>query len=526
MMVPPRQMIRNCRRSSGWKLADSTGADVTGRQLLTRALVLRRLLRRELLADDERFVGVLLPPSNGGVIVNAALAIDRRVAANLNYSTTSTVLNKCIKKAGIRHVLTSRRVLEKLDLEIDAKVVCMEDLGEKLTTFDKLAAAAMAYATPAGMLDKMLGLDQIKEDDELTVLFTSGSTGDPKGVMLTHGNIASNVGSFNDAVRLGPPDVLLGILPFFHAFGYTVTLWGPLIVDLRGAYHFTPLEPRQVGKLAGSRKATIILCTPTFLRSYVKRCSREDFASLDMVVVGAEKMPRDLADKYEAKFGIRPSEGYGATEVSPVVSVNVPERRTRTDAPADREGSVGRPLPGIQARVVHPETREELPIGSEGMLEVTGGNLMKGYLYDPEKTAEVVCDGWYVTGDIARLDEQGFIYITGRQSRFSKVGGEMVPHVTVEESIQRLVAREEDESVLAVVSAVPDKRKGERVVVLHLPMDKTPDEVRRQLAEEGMPNLWIPSADSFLQVEELPLLGSGKIDLKLLSQMALDHFGG
>lgn len=516
-------MIRVCRRAgSRWKVADSTGADLTGVQLLTRALVLRRMLRRELLGDDERYVGVLLPPSLGGAVVNASLALDRRVTANLNYSASSTVLNKCIAKAGIRHVLTSEKLLSKVDLQLDSNVVCLEDLAPKVSTTDKLLGAAAAYAMPAGLLDKMLGLDRANEDDELTVLFTSGSTGDPKGVVLTHLNVATNVYGMEKAIQLSEKDILLGILPFFHAFGYTVTLWGPLMLGVRAAYHTNPLEPRQVGKLAGARGATILLSTPTFLRSYMKRCSTDDFKSLEIVVVGAEKLPQDLSDRFEAKFGVRPIEGYGATELSPLVSVNIPPTRKRSDEVGLVEGSVGKPLPEVKAKIVNPETMEPLGTGEDGMLLVTGPNLMKGYFNDDAKTAEVVHDGWYVTGDIARLDEQGFIHITGRQSRFSKIAGEMAPHVTIEDAIQSFVAGEDDESVRAVVSAVPDAKKGERLVVLHLPMDKTPDDVRAHLAKQGLPNLWIPSADSFVQVEELPLLGSGKLDLKRLAQLALE----
>ncbi|MEM8865420.1 MAG: AMP-binding protein, partial [Planctomycetota bacterium] len=390
---------------------------------------------------------------------------------------------------------------------------------------DKVRALAMAFAMPAAMLERKLGLDAIDLDDEMTVIFTSGSTGVPKGVMLTHKNIASNVDAIQRVVHLRPTDVILGILPFFHSFGYTVTLWGPLGLDLHGAYHFSPLDARQVGKIAGARGATILLSTPTFLRSYMKRCTKEEFAKLEIVIAGAEKLPVKLCDAFEEKFGVRPIEGYGATELSPVASVNVPPSRSQTDELDYREGSVGRPLLGTSAKIVHPETGEDLSVDSEGLLLVSGPSVMKGYLHEPEKTAEVLRDGWYATGDIARIDAEGFIHITGRESRFSKIGGEMVPHVLIEEVIERFLGDGEDDDLIAVVTAVPDAKKGERLIVVHREMTKSPSEIVEYLKAEGLPNLWIPSADSFLQVDELPLLGSGKLDLKLLSKVALEKFG-
>ena len=240
--------------------------------------------------------------------------------------------------------------------------------------------------------------------------------------------------------------------------------------------------------------------------------------------MGAEKLPISLSDAFEKRFGRRPIEGYGATELAPLVSVNVPPNRSTTEEVDAREGSIGKPVPEVRARIVDPDTGEQLGVDQEGMLEITGPNLMLGYLDQPEKTAEVVRDGWYVTGDIARIDADGFIHITGRQSRFSKIGGEMVPHVRVEEVIQELLGDEDAEEPLAVVTAVPDERKGERLVVVHVPMDRTPAEICRALADAGLPNLWIPSEDSFLEVETLPLLGSGKLDLKGLARVALERF--
>lgn len=530
-MMLPRAMIRKCRKAMfRWKIADSSGVKLSGGSLLMRTLILRRLLLREVLGEDEKYVGVLLPPSVGAVVTNTGLTFAKRVAVNLNYTTSSEVLNTCIRKAGIRHVLTSHRVMEKLNLnpetDIDADVVLLEDFREKVTTADKLAAATMAYATPAPLLDRMLDLHTISGDDELTVIFTSGSTGDPKGVVLTYHNIGSNVEAVDHVVHLRSTDTLLGILPFFHSFGYMVTLWTPMGIDLRCVYHFTPLDAKQVGSLARKWKTTVLLATPTFLRSYLRRCQPEDFKNLEIVVAGAEKLPMPLADAFEKKFGVRPVEGYGTTELSPLVSVNVPASRSQTDEIDCKEGTVGRPVPGVTAKIVDPDNFAELPIGTAGMLLVKGPNVMKGYLGQADKTAEVIRDGWYITGDIAKLDQHGFIKITGRLSRFSKIGGEMVPHIHVEEAILQIVDPcDEDETVRAVVTSVPDERKGERLVVLHLQLEQSPEEICKRLAEAGLPNLWIPSADSFLKVDEIPLLGTGKLDLKGIAEVAKQHFG-
>ena len=527
MMVLPRLMLRKCRKTLfRFKIADSSGVQLKGGALMMRSLILRRLLQREVLRADEKYVGILLPPSVGGVVVNAAVTLAGKVSANLNYTVTNDILNACIRQAGIRHVLTSKKVMEKLNFKLDADVVLLEDFKEKVKLTDKLAGALLAFATPMWLLERILGVHKMTGDDELTVIFTSGSTGEPKGVVLTNHNVGSNVEAIDQVVHLRGDDTLLGILPFFHSFGFMVTLWTVLGLDVRCVYHFTPLDAKQVGKLAREWGVTVLLSTPTFLRSYLRRCEPEDFAKMEIVVAGAEKLPMDLSDAFERKFGVRPVEGYGATELSPLVSVNVPPKRSQTNEIDLKEGTVGRPVPGVTAKTVDPDTFVDLPIGTPGMLLVKGPNVMKGYLGQPEKTAEVIRDGWYVTGDIAVIDKQGFIQITGRLSRFSKIGGEMVPHINIEEAIQKLVQGEEDEVVRAVVTAVPDAKKGERLVVVHQKLDFTPEQICEHLAQLGLPNLWIPGQDSFLQVDTIPVLGSGKLDLKRLEQVAREHFCG
>jgi acyl-[acyl-carrier-protein]-phospholipid O-acyltransferase/long-chain-fatty-acid--[acyl-carrier-protein] ligase len=525
-MIPPRFFLRMCRRNLRHaKLADSTGAELSGAGLLLRTLIVRRLLRRYVLADDEQQVGLLLPPSVAAAVMNAAVTIDRRVGVNLNYTVSSDVMNQCIKHAQIRHVLTSRRVLERFPLDIQADVVFLEDIKDKASLADKVIAAAQTWLLPAAVLERWLGLNQVGPDDLLTVIFTSGSTGLPKGVMLSQDNVGSNIRAFNQVLQLNAKDVVVGILPFFHSFGYTTTLWSALTCDPKAVYHYTPLEPRQVGKLCREHAGTILVATPTFLRSYLRRCEPQDLASLDSVIAGAERLPKELADAFERKFGVRPSEGYGTTELSPVVGVNIPSRRFPDHwREGTCEGSIGLPLPGLAAKVVHLETGEDLAPGESGMLLIKGPNVMQGYMDMPEETAKVLRNGWYVTGDVGFIDEDGFIHITGRQSRFSKIGGEMVPHVRIEEVLVEVLHLEDEEDIRLAVTGVPDPRKGERVVVLHTGLDESPEAVCRKLAAAGLPPLWIPSPESFCQVESLPLLGSGKLDLKQLKEMALERF--
>jgi acyl-[acyl-carrier-protein]-phospholipid O-acyltransferase/long-chain-fatty-acid--[acyl-carrier-protein] ligase len=523
-----REFVRTCKkRKRGVKIADSMGNELTGGGLLTRSLILRRLLTRRVLAEDESFVGLLLPPTVAAVVANMAIALDRRKAVNLNYTASSEILNQCIAMAGIRHVLTSRTVMEKLDLKLDAELVYLEDFRSQVTWRDKLSAALAAYLVPAHWLSFALGLHRVQADDLVTLIFTSGSTGMPKGVMLTEANIGSNVEAIEQVIHLQRDDVLLGILPFFHSFGYTVTLWAVMTIDIQGAYHFNPLDGRQVGKLCKKQGVTVLLATPTFLRTYLRRCDREDFESVDTVVVGAERLPPELSDAFEQQFGVRPVEGYGTTECSPLVSVNIPPSRSLGKQAIDaKEGTVGIPVPGVAAKVTDLDTGEDLGTGRPGMLWIKGPNVMKGYFHREDLTADAIRDGWYRTGDVAVIDEDGFIRITGRESRFSKIGGEMVPHIQIEEVLAQIIQADEEEGPKAAVTSVPDPRKGERLVVIHTELDKTPEELCAGLARAGLPNLFIPSQDSFHQVEQLPMLGSGKLDLKGIRQIALERFGG
>jgi acyl-[acyl-carrier-protein]-phospholipid O-acyltransferase / long-chain-fatty-acid--[acyl-carrier-protein] ligase len=518
----PKLFVRRCReKGAAMKICDSTGIRLSGHDLLLRTLVLRRIFERKILAADEKFVGVLLPPTVPGAIANFALGLAGRVAVNLNYTVTDAILNSCIEQAGIKHVLTSRKVIEKFGVKVNSNLVYLEDMKDSATHADKIAGVMGSRLLPQSFVTRSLGLNKLKSSDLLTVIFTSGSTGNPKGVPLTLLNVASNIQAFDQVIRVLDSDGFLGVLPFFHSFGFTVTLWGAATLPSSAAYHYNPLEPKQIGKLVQSVGSTVLLGTPTFLRTYIRRIEPEQFKTLQVVVVGAEKMPIALSDSFYERFNVRPIEGYGATELSPVAAVNVPASRAITQDPnaGYRLGSVGKPLPGVSIRAVSLDDGSVLPANEPGMIQVSGPNVMPGYLHQPELTAKVMQGEWYETGDVGYLDQDGFVFITGRQSRFSKIGGEMVPHIKIEEAICELLGGSEDALNIGVAS-VPDEKKGERIIVLHTKIDKTPSEIVKGLQAAGLPNLYLPSEDCFIEVDAIPILGTGKLDLRALQQMA------
>ncbi len=520
----PKLLIRRCReKGKQIKVSDSTGAQLSGYDLLLKSLVLRRIFNRNVFKKDEKFVGVLLPPTVPGAIANLALTLSGRVAVNLNYTVSNAIVDNCIQQSGIRNIITSRKVMEKFNIQPSANLIYIEDMKEHATVGDKLAASLAAKWLPLSIVYSQLGLNKLKREDLLTIIFTSGSTGNPKGVPLTMLNVASNIQGFDQVIRVLDSDNFLGVLPFFHSFGFTVCLWGAMTLPSSGSYHFNPLDARQIGKLAEANKSTVVLATPTFLRTYLRRVEPEQFKTVEVVIVGAEKMPMALCDEFEKKFGVRPTEGYGTTELSPVAAVNLPASRATAEnkEAGQRDGSVGKPLPGVSARVVSLDDASVLQTNESGMIQISGPNVMSGYLNQPELTAKVLKDSWYDTGDVGFIDDDGFVFITGRQSRFSKIGGEMVPHIQIEESIIEIIGESEDALSVGVTS-VPDEKKGERIIVLHTKLSKTPSEIVKGLSAKGLPNLFLPSEDSFIQVDAIPLLGTGKLDLRGLQQLAKD----
>jgi acyl-[acyl-carrier-protein]-phospholipid O-acyltransferase/long-chain-fatty-acid--[acyl-carrier-protein] ligase len=343
----------------------------------------------------------------------------------------------------------------------------------------------------------------------------------PKGVMITHHNVLTNVDSLTQIFPMDERDCFIGVLPLFHSFGFTGTFWFPLLMGAGVAYHPNPMDAKTVGELVETHKATMLISTPTFCNAYIRRCTREQFASLKYAIVGAEKLRRQIADEFQEKYGIELLEGYGMTEMAPVVAVNQPEF---TDAQGkrigNRPGSVGHPIPDVAAKVVDQDTGEDLGVNREGLLLVRGPSMMIGYLNQPDRTADAMRNGWYATGDIAKIDGDGFIFITDRLSRFSKVGGEMVPHVRVEDAINAILGES-----ACVVTAVPDVAKGERLVVFYARPDVAPDQLWEALCATDLPRLWLPRRDNLVPLEAIPTLGTGKMDLRRIKQMAIERTG-
>jgi acyl-[acyl-carrier-protein]-phospholipid O-acyltransferase/long-chain-fatty-acid--[acyl-carrier-protein] ligase len=488
-----------------------------GSALLSAIFLARRL--RSTWAGQE-MVGILLPPSVPGALVNFAATLSGKVPVNLNYTVSDEALASCAAQCRIETVITTKPLLDRIPLKVPGRTVLLEEAAAGPSLGEKIVALLMWFL-PGWWLERALSRGKARRLDDLaTIIFSSGSTGEPKGVMLTNYNIASNIEQMAQTFMFDRKDSLLGVLPFFHSFGFTVTLWLPAVLGIGAAYHPSPLDLSAISELVRDYRLTFLMATPTFLQAYMRRCSPEDFGSLEFVLVGAEKLPERLALAFEDRFGIKPLEGYGATECSPAVAVNTRDFR----APGFRQvggkrGRIGHPLPGVSIRIVDPETHEPVPVGTPGLLIVRGPNVMLGYLGKPEKTAEVLQEGWYMTGDIATEDEDGFLTITDRLSRFSKIGGEMVPHIKIEEQLHHIAGVTEQKFV---VTAVPDGKKGERLVVLHLLKEEELRVVLEKLPEAGLPNLWTPRPNQFFMVEELPHLGTGKLDLRRIRELALE----
>ncbi|MFM7630991.1 MAG: MFS transporter [Alphaproteobacteria bacterium] len=497
--------------------SDTTGKRCTGFQALAGARLMGLWLSEQKLGPK---IPLLLPASVGGALVNIAAVMQGKVAVNLNFSLGQEALNTALATLSADRFITSRAFVEKAGMAHDARMIFLEDMQATLSAPRKIITLLQAALCPSFVLKRLWVRG--RKDDTAVLLFSSGSTGVPKVIALSHQNIMANIESVGvlleqaeDKAKLS----LMAILPFFHSFGLTACLWLPAITGRRVVYHPNPLDAKTVVRTIAKERSGLIVATPTFMRTYISVAKTHDLASLRLVIVGGEKLTRETAEKLSSALPhAHILEGYGTTELGPVVSVNVPDiDHGGLHHKGSRPGSVGKPIPGVSVRIVGLEDDTPLPPGQEGRIRIKSPAQMQGYYNDPERTAAVMKDGWYDTGDIGKIDPDGFLIITDRLSRFSKIGGEMVPHGKIEEAIHDLLGHHQ-----AVVVSLPDANKGERLGVLFVSDDVTPEGLYQALKDrDRLPNLWLPRADAMVRGDEIPLLSTGKTDLKKARAMVL-----
>ena len=488
-----------------------------GGRRYSRALVLGLSLGlvQQLRIMPGRRIGIALPPGLGAVLANLGCVFAGKIPVNLNFMTDRGSAQATLKTAGIQTVLSAERLrLQFRNYPWPEYTLDMDAVLKKCSITQVVLHVLAGLVLPEGMLCRWFTSGRPNLGDEAVLLFTSGSSGNPKGVPLSHGNILGNVSQVDSVNIIRQKDTLLGCLPFFHSFGLVMTFWLPLLKGLRLVTVPSPLDLRGVGEAVEQEKVSVLIGTPSFLQGYARKLEPAQLRSVRIAVTGAEKLPAELVETYRQKFSVLVYEGYGLTEASPVVSFNIPDPLTGAGATStqagQRAGSVGRLLPGIAVRLLNPADGSELPLDHTGVLALKGINIFKGYLDQPVKTAEMFRDGWLVTGDLVHFDADGFLFIEGRLSRFSKIGGEMVPHAVVEQKINSLLGLNTANGPYLVVVGIPDPAKGEALVLLTTnPVDQ--DRLRILFNEAGVPNLWLPR--QIQQVDSIPLLGSGKLDL-------------
>lgn len=488
-------------------VADSSQKRLSYGEVLTESLLLSEWLRRNT-GVDEQIIGIFLAAGMGAAIANFAITLAARTAVNLNFAAGEQVARLAAEQCNLKTILTSKIFLQRAALPQWPEMVFLEDIYAQLTNLDREQASRNAREAPLSQLAK-----DVAPDSTACILFSSGSTGIPKGAELTHWNILANAAGLAAKIAPVAGDCVLGTLPFFHSFGYTFVLWFPLLEGVRAVHHGSPTDAKIVGDLCESHRATLFLSTPTFCLQYARKVRPEQFASLKYVIVGAEKLRDSVAAEFRQHFGFDLLAGYGCTELGPGVAVNVPDILADGVVHAGtRAGSVGRPLKGITVRIVDPETRECLPAGQQGLVIVNGPSRMMGYFQRPDLTANVIQRGYYVTGDIGYLDDDGFLYITDRLARFSKIAGEMAPHLRIEEAVSHLTP--------SFVTGIPDSKRGERLVMIYTNPQLSAADLWDALNRSGLPPLWVPKRGNIYLVSAIPLLPSGKVHLKKARELA------
>jgi len=507
-------------------IADSTGVELSGYKMIASVWMMRSVLKDKLKSKN---IGLLLPTSVGGAIANMTVLTLGKTIVNLNYSASKESLFHALEIADIEQIVTSKQFITKLkakgfdmsEILSRVEVIYLEDSKKDISKLKSVGAYILAMLLPSKVLSWIL-VDKVSVSDTAAILFSSGSEGVPKAIELSHTNIMGNIKQAITLINPSDDDVMLGTLPIFHSFGLTVTTLLPLVEGIAVVAHPDPTDGYGIGKMSARYQATILFATATFYRLYTRNRKLHPlmFKDLRLVIAGAEKLPNEIRDEFKKKFGKEIYEGYGATETTPVASVNIPDvlmLDTFKPQIGNKVGTVGLPLPGSCFKIVDPEDFRELEVGMDGMILIGGTQIMKGYLKNESKTKEVIkeIDGvrWYVTGDKGHIDEDGFLTIVDRYSRFAKLGGEMVSLGLVESTISKVV----DTNSAIAITALPDSKKGEKIVLL-LEGEMSVDELKEQIKGLKLNPLFVPS--EYIKVDEIPKLGSGKADFKAIKRLA------
>ena len=517
--------LKSAKKSkTAFAVADIEGVEISHKKFLTGVLLFSKKIEAY---SPEQNVGLLLPSSGGGAIASIAILSLGKTLVNLNFTAGKKAFNSAARQAEVKHIYTSRKFLDKMqergmNLESyfpESKLLMLEDIKEEISTLSRISTLLKAIILPVSMIQKNYFKD-VSMNDTAAILFSSGSEGSPKGVELSHSNIAAN--AKQAAIELGAvdSDVIMSTLPTFHAFGFAITTLMPLSEGIPIVCHADPKDVSTIASGIQKYSGTILVGTPTFLRMYTisKKVTSESIQSLRLVVAGAEKLRSEVRDGFEAKFKISVYEGYGTTETSPGASVNLPDIESPFKL-RNRPGTVGKAFSGTEFRIVDPDSLYPIPTGEDGLILIGGPQIMKGYLKMPEKTAEVIelIDGyrWYRTGDKGHLDKDGFLTIVDRYSRFAKIGGEMISLTTVEEEILDAC---NDKDLEIAATCLPDQRKGEKIVLLATNnLDK--NQLKKLLSDAKVNPLYHPA--QVLMVDEIPKLGSGKTDFGATKKIAL-----
>ena len=478
----------------------ATNQRVTYRNALIRALILAEKLK----GCDPGFVGVMVPTSGGCIYAILAVLISGRTPVMINYSTgAADNCRDAQRRLAFSTIVTSRALLDRIKCPLLDGMICLEDMAKSVSKFDKIRGAFRA-SRPADRI--VARLPKGDDDDNAVVLFTSGSEKEPKAVPLTHENIRSNIEGFSGLVDFTENDVMLGNLPLFHVFGLTVNAWLPLGRGMTIVTYPNPLDFRSVCSAVRTEKVTVAVGTPAFLSGYLQKSEPGDFESVRLLITGADKCPESLRRGYWDKHRVILLEGYRATETSPVISVNTPTH--------NRPGSVGRALPNVEVRLQDNDTGEPCATNQIGKVLVKGPSVMKGYFDDFEATSLHLRQGWYDTGDMGYMDDDGYLWHVGRLRRFLKVGGEMVSLVKVEDVLERILP---DDCACCVVE-VPDAVRGSRIVAA-VTSEINEKAVLAHMAE-ALPKIALPK--QFVVLPELPKMSSGKLDFRTITEMVRD----